>query len=260
MTRSMATTALLAALLSACGDDEGDGDGGGDRVLGRITVALDLTRKAVRGGESLAGNLVADAVRAGLPEVDVALVNGGDLRHDDAARPDGLYPAGPFTEADLREMLPFPFAGDPNNDVVVLTVTGARLTHVLERSVCSLQSPDPPADSYDELKGWFLHASGLRYVADTTRQAQVYNADTDEVTVEGERIVEAAVAGQAVTPSATYRLALTAFLANGTDGHVALREATERRTTGRSYPDYVRDHLLDQGTVTPALEGRIEIR
>jgi len=246
----------LGGLLAGCG---GEADGPGEaRVLGEIAVDLRVGGSVVRGREALVGNLVTDALREALPEAQVALVNGGALRVDPEVHPEHAFPAGPFDEADLAELLPFD--DDASNDVVLVTVTGAGLESVLERSVSALNGPEPEPGSVEELKGWFLQVSGLRFVADTSRQRQVYNASTGEVTTEGERVVEAHVGEAALDPAASYRIATRAFIADGRDGHTAFSQGADRVELRESCARYLARYLEAHSPVTPVLEGRITVR
>lgn len=76
--------------------------------------------------ESPLGNLVADAMRAGFPDADVAAVNGGGIRAE-------LEP-GPLTYGGLFEVLPF------DNRFVLLELDGETLARVVNHGVTSGRS------------------------------------------------------------------------------------------------------------------------
>jgi 5'-nucleotidase len=244
--------------VAACADDD-ESDDLSAVVIGEITVPLDVRKVAVRTREAPIGNLVADAILEAHPEADLALLNGGNLRHDEETRPDGLYPAGPWSEAMLRELLRFDFQPGLDNPLALITVTGAQLKDALERSVANINELEPDPDDSPQSRGWFLHVAGATYRADLSRQAQVVSEGFEEVLVAGDRIVEMTVGGVAVTPEATYRVVTIAFLAEGQDGHISLRDGTERMVLVGSSADATRAYLMAHSPVTPAVEGRIVI-
>ncbi|MCW8997286.1 MAG: 5'-nucleotidase C-terminal domain-containing protein, partial [Kangiellaceae bacterium] len=82
-----------------------------ETIVGFSQVDIDANKPVVRGGESIFGNLVADAmyfhaIQQGF-QVDAAIINGGNLRFNGDSRPDGIYLAGPITRDNIAEMLPF---------------------------------------------------------------------------------------------------------------------------------------------------------
>jgi 5'-nucleotidase len=94
------------------------------RVVAHSRIAL--TRSLSAAGESVLGDLVADAQRAAV-QADIGLMNPGGLRADLAA--------GPITWADVLTLHPF------GNHILKVTMTGAQLRHVLEEQ----WSADPAA-------------------------------------------------------------------------------------------------------------------
>ena len=88
-----------------------------DEVVGQLAAPLTRTRISI--GESTAGNLITDAMRA-RANADVALQNRGGIRAD--------VPAGPVTRRALFEILPF------GNHLVTLTLSGAELAATLRKS------------------------------------------------------------------------------------------------------------------------------
>jgi 5'-nucleotidase/UDP-sugar diphosphatase len=258
MARTWSYAFAIAVSAAACGDDGGAVDPA-TITLGDVTTTLDTFWYTVRAREALAGDLAADAVREALPTADVVLINGGTLRFDETARPDGIYPPGTWTEATLQELLRFDFLPTDPNRMVLVTVTGAQLESVLERSVSSMVDVSPGMGQDEQARGWFLQVSGARYRADLAQQAQVVSDNLDAILIEGHRIVEASVHGAPLDPAASYRLAVTNFTADGKDGHVALRSATARTDANTSSADSLRTYLRAHTPVTPALDGRIVI-
>lgn len=243
---------LASCVLWACGN----GGDSSSRVVGSVTVDLDVSKLAVRSRETLVSNLIADAIHADLPDVQVCLVNGGNLRFDPTARPTGLYPAGTWTEATVAELLPFDF--EPSPSQVEETITGAQLKSVLERSVANLQDVAPPPTDFAQLKGWFLSGCGVRYTADLSQQAQILDASLTHIVTEGQRIVDLEVGGAPYDPAATYRVSGTEYMMAGMDGHVALLSGTDKIVLGMTSADMLVDYLA-KGPATPALDGRIVI-
>lgn len=88
-----------------------------DEVVGQLAAPLTRTRDPI--GESTAGNLITDAMRA-RASADVALQNRGGIRAD--------VPAGPVTRRALFEILPF------GNHLVTLDLSGAELAATLRKS------------------------------------------------------------------------------------------------------------------------------
>lgn len=244
--RGLGVTVGLAALLIGCGDD-----GGEVITYGETTVELDLAETGTRATETLIGNLAADAFMAALDgqSVDLAFIGGGGLRCPDeldAVQCEGFaIPAGPVTSAHLEIIMPF------DNELVIKEVSGAALRSTLERSVSVIPS---------ERKGWFLHPSAsLRYAADCAQTAQVVNADGTVIETEGSRVTAVTVAGTAIGDADTYRIATTAFVAAGGDGHVQLGEASPTTATGVNERQAVADFIMANTPVTPVLDGRIAL-
>lgn len=83
-----------------------------------LGVVLSTPLRRGNAAESAIGNLFTDAMRAAVPDADVAVHNvAGGLRAD--------LPAGPLTYGHLYEVFPF------DNRVVAFTLTGAELERVL---------------------------------------------------------------------------------------------------------------------------------
>ncbi len=248
MRRIQLVLAVVGLLAVGCGDD-GDDD---DDVItyGEVTVDLDLAETGTRATETLIGNLAADAFFAALEadDVQIAIIGGGGLRCPeelDAVQCEGyLIPAGPVTSEHLAIVLPF------DNELVIKDITGAALQSTLERSVSVIPS---------ERKGWFLHPSeSLRYEADCSLTAQVVDAEGTTIVTEGARVTNVTIDGVALDTGATYKIATTAFVAAGGDGHVMLGEASPT-TTGITEREAISEYITANSPVTPTLDGRIQL-
>lgn len=146
---------------------------------GALAAPLDAEGSVAR--ETALGGLVADSFRAAAG-ADVALVPGSSLR--------APLPAGPLTRRHALSVLPF------GNRVVTVEMSGDALRGALARGL----------DSAGRRSGSLLQVSGLSYEGDLSAP-------------EGSRLVAVRVGGEALRGGATYRVAVSSFLAAGGDGH-----------------------------------------
>jgi 5'-nucleotidase len=171
-------------------------------------------------GESVLGDLVADAQRAAL-HADIALMNPGGLRAD--------LPAGEITWGDVLTVHPF------GNHILALNMTGAQLLRVLEEQ----WSADPAAIPR------ILKTSGLYYEWDRDRPA-------------GAHVVLACDAHrQPLRPEGVYRVAVNDFLVGGGDdfkGFGALPVAQVGPLDAEALESYLKS---SQGEVVPPAGPRI---
>ena len=147
---------------------------GPERALGHTTVPIDARDEIGRRQESMLGDLVTDAMRAGTG-ADVAVLNAGTLRLDDVIRP------GPLSNYQLESI--FLFADETR--VLTVPLSGARLRAILEHGVADGSLG----------KGGFLQVSGLafsynpaapsgrRIVGDVRRPSNTALGPQDTVTV-----------------------------------------------------------------------------
>jgi 2',3'-cyclic-nucleotide 2'-phosphodiesterase/3'-nucleotidase len=193
---------------------------------GVTTVPLDLAAPLLRSGEAPAGNLIADALRA-RTGADVGLQQSMGVLP--SPQP---FPAGRLRQIDLLRMVP------PNTAVIVLRVTGAQLLAALENSVSRVE----------QLDGRFAQVSGVRFAYDPEQPP-------------GARLVSATVAGRPVVPSATYTVATPHATPYQPVGYDVLREAevVVAASEGPLLRQVLLEHVTQQGTVTPIVEGRIQI-
>ncbi len=129
-------------------------------VIGTSEVDLDGIRDDVRSVETNEGNLVADsflwqaeqlAGSFGVPVPDVALQNGGGIRNN------SIISAGPITELDTFDMLPF-----PNFLSVVENIPREQFKEILENAVACTQDQDF-ADNPNCGSGRFAQIGGFSY-------------------------------------------------------------------------------------------------
>ena len=193
-------------------------------VIGTTTVELDSQRSSVRSQETSLGNLIADAMRAGVG-ADIAITNGGGIRGD------RTYSAGSqLTRRDIQTELPF------GNVTVLLELSGSQVMEALENGVSRVEDG----------AGRFPQISGISFSFDPSKAA-------------GDRVVSASVGGAALNPGATYRVATNDYMAGGGDGYAALTTGmTIIDASGAKYmANMVMDYIAEQGTVSPKVEGRI---
>lgn len=168
---------------------------GPDRVLGVAVEPINASDSSSRRGESRFGNMIVDAMRAGMG-ADVALINSGALRFDD------IMPAGPIT----RHMIEGVFLFADETRTVVFPLTGARLRELLENGV-----------RQEALgRGAYPQVSGVHFTFDARRQS-------------GSRIVGDLTRddGSVIRPTDNLRVAFVTYPAcKGGDGYV-IPEARE---------------------------------
>ncbi len=191
--------------------------------VGEATSALDATRNVVRGEESAAGNLIADALRA-WRESDVAIQNGGGIRGD------RVFGPGTLLKRDIQELLPFA------NYAVELRVSGADLWTALENGVSQAEQG----------AGRFPQVSGLTFT---------WSPDAPV----GSRVQEALVGDTALDLDATYTLATNDFMAAGGDGYDVLQraEVVVPASAGPLLSNLVIGYVQARGAVAAEVEGRI---
>ena len=175
-----------------------------NRVIGTITA--DLLRAANPAGESVLGNVIADAqlaatAPAGFGAAKVAFMNPGGVRADLlAATSTGGEPVGSVTYGEAFTVQPF------GNSLVTMTLTGAQIDTLLEQQWAGQTSPR------------ILHPSvGFSY---TWSAAAAAGSKVDAATIK--------IGGVAVDPAASYRVTVNSFLADGGDNFVVLRNGTDR--------------------------------
>jgi 5'-nucleotidase len=197
-----------------------------NRVVGAITA--DLTRRPTRAGESVFGDIIADAQLAATRGDEdggatISFTNPGGIRIDLLKKADGAV-----TFADLFSAQPF------RNTLVTLTLTGLQLKRALE------QQWSDPSDPH------ILQVSkGFSYRWDGTRP------DGARVPIEGIMIN-----GQPVEPAGKYRVTVNGFLASGGDYFTVFTEGTERKIGALDLDALVR-YFGASSPISPGAPNRI---
>jgi 5'-nucleotidase len=176
--------------------------------------------------ETNEGNLIADSQRwqaaqvagdFGVPVPDVAVQNGGGIRNGT------IIPAGPLSELDTFDMVPF-----PNFVSVVPNIPREQFKEILENAVACTQTSDfedPPVGNPLCGDGRFTQISGFEFEW-TASGTQMIIDDLGNVTQPGTRVINvhlldddgtAIVEGGAVVSGPDLTVATTDFLARGGD-------------------------------------------
>lgn len=167
------------------------------RVVG--TAAADLTRAATPAGESVLGDVIADAQLAAgqAAGAQLALMNPGGIRADVAA--------GEVTYGEAFTVQPF------GNILQVVTLTGAELDAVLE------QQFDNPSAGQNRI---LQVSQGFAYTWDAAAP-------------KGAKVSGLTLGGVPVDPAASYRVAVNNFLVGGGDGFSAFAGAEQITGVGQ---------------------------
>lgn len=200
-----------------------------DVEIGTTLTPLDSRRVTIRSQEAAISNLIADAVREVLG-ADIFISNTGGIRGN------RLYEANAtLTRRDVFTELPF------HNKGFAIEVTGADILAALEHSLGT------PAD---KLSGRFPHVSGLSVLYDSSHPP-------------GQRIVRVVTdQGQPLDPDKTYKLATSSFLEGGGDGYemFANKKRLSDTSQERLLSLQVIEYILRKKTISPKVEGRIQLR
>ena len=121
---------------------------GPEREVGSTAIPIDARDAVSRNQESVLGDLVTDAVRAGTG-ADIALINAGAMRLDD------VIPPGPISSYQIESI--FLFADETR--MVTFPLAGARLRELLEHGVSDASLG----------KGGFLQVSGVSFTFDPAK-------------------------------------------------------------------------------------------
>ena len=171
------------------------------RPAGSVTASL--SRQPNDAGESVLGNIVADAHLAATSDARggavIAFTNPGGIRSGIAMLPDGKVSYGEV------------FASQPfRNQLVTVTLTGAQIKQVLEQQWIDPARPRVLQVSRDFSYVW------------------------DHAAPRGHRIKaeEMRLRGVPIDPEKSYRVTLNSFLAVGGDGFTVFKEGTDPHVGG----------------------------
>lgn len=171
------------------------------RVIGKITAAISRNTNAA--GESALGDVIADAQLdatddIGMGEAVVAFMNPGGIRADLPFN----APNGNVTYGDAFTVQPF------GNSLVTLTLSGAQIKTLLETQFANCLGQT----SFDRI---LQVSKGL-----------TYNWSAGAAC--GNKVSSIALNGVAIDPTASYRVTVNSFLADGGDAFAVLKDGTAR--------------------------------
>jgi 5'-nucleotidase len=207
-----------------------------NRIIGQISA--DITRTANAAGESALGDVIADAQLdatndPGFGDAVVAFMNPGGIRAD------LIYAGSPAGEGDGNVTYNESFTVQPfGNSLVTMTLSGAQLDTLLEQQ--------------------FI---GCGQTAN--RILQVSNGFTYSWSASGaacEKVNAASIMidGVTVDPSASYRVTVNSFLADGGDNFAVLRSGSDR-LGGDVDTDALENYLTAFAPVSPGPQNRITL-
>jgi 5'-nucleotidase / UDP-sugar diphosphatase len=185
------------------------------------TSTTDIVGTGSRAQETGGGNLIADALKA-FTRADAAMVPADAVAATTIAK-------GGITREALRSLLQ-----DPDDEVAVISLTGAQLRVALER--CVSMHPKP----FDG----FLQVSGIRIEFDSGRSP-------------GPRLLKVQVNGADLVADRKYRVAAPYTLASGGLGYYRMWPDKEVVRTGKPMIEALAGYVAAQRTVGPKVEGRL---
>ncbi|HXV69878.1 MAG TPA: bifunctional metallophosphatase/5'-nucleotidase [Acidimicrobiia bacterium] len=204
-------------------------------IIGTITA--DITRTNNAAGESALGDVIADAQlaatsSAGTGNAVIAFMNPGGIRDDLDFLGAGPDLDGEVTYGEAFSVQPF------GNSLVTMTLTGNQIDTLLEQQ---FDNPDPGAMRVLQV------SNGFTYTWDASAPT---GAKVD--------IASVALDGVPIDPSATYRVTVNSFLADGGDNFTILREGTDR-LGGEVDLDALVTYFGNNSPVAPGPQNRITV-
>lgn len=192
----------------------------------------DLSRNVNAAGESVLGNIIADAQleeTSGLKKgnAQIALMNPGGVRGSLKFEPSGEEAKGEITYAEVQRIQPF------GNTLVTMSLTGAQIEQILEAQ-------------FRDGRDYVLQPSnGFTY---TWQASKPIGDRVDPKTIK--------LNGKVLDPKATYRVTVNSFLASGGDGFKTFK-AGKDIVGGRVDLDVLVDYFKKYSPIKPSARGRI---
>jgi 5'-nucleotidase len=167
------------------------------RVVG--SLAGPAVRERTPSGESVLGNLIADAQLAATREsgAQIAFMNSGGLRADLVPAADGSVSFGA-----IYAVQPF------GNTMTVKSFTGRQIKAILDQQWSS-------GSNSVEKPNFLLPSAGFTYSYDLSRPA-------------GQRLVDVRLNGEPLADARVYRVAMSNFLASGGDNFTMFKEGADQ--------------------------------
>ncbi|MDI3388942.1 bifunctional metallophosphatase/5'-nucleotidase [Streptomyces sp. B-S-A8] len=203
-------------------------------------ISADIPGRGAGTLEQPLGDLIADAQLAHAKSLDdkavLALMNPGGIRSDLVHRASGSEGDGVVTYGEAFTVQPF------SNTVNLVDLTGAQLVTALKQQVSGANEASPKILQVSE---------GLTYTLDMTKSG-------------ADRVVADSVLlnGKPIDESATYRVALNAFLAGGGDGFTELGKGKNPLVGGddlKALNDYLTANSSADKPIAPPKADRITV-
>ncbi len=206
-----------------------------NRVIGSITETI--TRTANAAGESALGDVIADSQLAATADpafggAVVAFMNPGGIRADLTYAASGSEGDGNVTYGEAFTVQPF------GNSLVTMTLTGAQIDALLEQQ----------ATAGSDGAGRILQIS---HTLSYTWNASAPNGSKVD-------IASIMINGVPIDPSASYRVTVNSFLADGGDGFAVLLQGTDR-LGGEVDLDALVTYFENNSPVAPGPQNRITL-
>jgi 5'-nucleotidase len=216
-----------------------------NRVIGSISAAI--TRTATAAGESALGDVIADAQLlatspVGFGEAVAAFMNPGGIRADLTFPASAGEGDGKVTYAEAFTVQPF------GNTLVTLTLTGAQIHTLLEQQFtgCTEGYPASAPSTGQPFNRILQVSEGFSY--EWQEKGTVCdNVDPSSIKIDG----------VTVDPTASYRITVNNFMADGGDQLYVLTQGTDR-LGGALDLDALENYFLTNGVVAPGLRDRIK--
>ena len=206
-----------------------------NRVIGSITETI--TRTANAAGESALGDVIADSQLAATADpafggAVVAFMNPGGIRADLTYAASGSEGDGNVTYGEAFTVQPF------GNSLVTMTLTGTQIDALLEQQ----------ATAGSDGAGRILQIS---HTLTYTWNASAPNGSKVD-------IASIMINGVPIDPSASYRVTVNSFLADGGDGFAVLLQGTDR-LGGEVDLDALVTYFENNSPVAPGPQNRITL-
>jgi len=209
-----------------------------NRIIGSITATITRTNNAA--GESALGDVIADAQfeqtkNPGFGDAVAAFMNPGGIRAD------LTYASSTAGEGDGNVTYGESFTVQPfGNSLVTMTVTGANLDTMLEQQFVGCGQPTNGQKILQV-------SAGFTYSWSTAAAAC---SKVDPTTIK--------INGVTVDPSASYRITVNSFLADGGDNFAVLKQGTNR-LGGAVDTDALEAYFVAHSPVAPGPQNRITL-
>lgn len=218
----------------------------GNLGIGVSAYDLDGLRSTVRSREANEGNLIADslfwlaeqrAAAYGVNPPDVALQNGGGIRNNT------IIPAGPITELDTFDMVPF-----ANFVSMVENVSRAQFKEIMENAVACTQPADITFNPlcgtgrFAQIAGFDFtwSASGAGLILDVAGNVLQPGTRVQEIVLDDGTVI---VTGGAVVDGPPVNVATIDFLAKGGDQYPF--RGLPFTTLGATYQQALSNYIVD---------------